>query len=421
MLLVLGVNHKTTSIGVREKLAIAADQVVVAIDNARSVMPSVQGIALLSTCNRTEIYYSSDEIEQAAAIGALQSWLSDYHGLPLDQLTPCLYTHSDLECVGHIMRVACGLDSLVLGEPQILGQLKTAYSGAHQSGALDATLERVFQYAFSVAKQVRTETSIGQHPVSVAYAAVSLTKHIFSTPSELSALLVGAGEMIELVAKHLSELGIGKLTVANRTLERAHAVADAHKAAVITLEDIPDVLGQTDLVISSTASPLPIIGKGSVERVLKQRKHRPILMVDIAVPRDIEPEVAELDDVYLYTVDDLHNVIEENVKSRQVAAREAEDIIASRVLEFDKQVKSLSAVSALKMYRQKAEAVRDELVSKALHDLGNGADAGDVVKQLASQLSNKMMHSPSVYIKQKGQEGDQKMIAELQKLFGLDD
>ena len=305
-LLALGINHKTASVSVREKVAFAPEQMADALAQACE-LAHLKEVAILSTCNRTELYCST-ELEGTRA---LLEWLGGYHKLDPDELQTCSYAHWGQDAAQHMMRVASGLDSLVLGEPQILGQLKSCYAVSQSAGVVGAELDRLFQQTFAVAKKVRTDTAIGENPVSVAYASVSLAQHIFSDLSQSKALLIGAGETIELVARHLSEAGVKQMTVANRTLVRAEALAEEFNARAILLGDIPEALEDADIVIASTASQLPILGKGAVESALKKRKHRPIFMVDIAVPRDIEHEVAELDDVYLYTVDDLKEVIEE--------------------------------------------------------------------------------------------------------------
>jgi glutamyl-tRNA reductase len=319
-----------------------------------------------------------------------------------------------------MMRVACGLDSMILGEPQILGQMKDAYASAREAGTLGPLLGRLFQATFSTAKTVRTDTRIGENPVSVAFAAVSLAKQIFSELPRSQALLIGAGETITLVARHLHEQGIRRIVVANRTLERASQLADEVGGQAVLLADIPEQLVNSDIVISSTASPLPILGKGAVERALKKRKHRPVFMVDIAVPRDIEPEVGELDDVYLYTVDDLHEVIAENLRSRQGAARAAEELVLTGVDEFMARLRERDSVDLLRGYRQRAEQLRDEELAKALRQLGNGIPAEDVLAQLARGLTNKLLHAPSVQLKKFSAAGRHDALAVAQELLDLD-
>ena len=340
--LALGINHKTASVDVRERVAFTPDQMVEALRQLCRVTPTREA-AILSTCNRSELYLQQDQLEADAVL----AWLANYHRLSLDELKACAYVHVDDQAVRHMMRVASGLDSLVLGEPQILGQMKSAYAVARE-GSIGPLLGRLFQATFSTAKTVRTDTAIGENPVSVAFAAVSLARQIFSNLQRSQALLIGAGETITLVARHLHEQGVKKIVVANRTLERASALAAELGAQAILLADIPEELHNSDIVISSTASQLPILGKGAVEQALKRRKHKPMFMVDIAVPRDIEPQVGELDDVYLYTVDDLHEVVAENLKSRQGAAQAAEELVAAGTEDFMQRLRELAAVDVLR-------------------------------------------------------------------------
>jgi glutamyl-tRNA reductase len=320
-----------------------------------------------------------------------------------------------------MMRVASGLDSLVLGEPQILGQMKTAYAVAREAGTVGPLLGRLFQATFSTAKAVRTDTAIGENPVSVAFAAVSLAKQIFSDLQRSQALLIGAGETITLVARHLHEQGVKRIVVANRTLERGRFLAEQVGGQAIMLADIGQELANSDIVISSTASQLPILGKGAVERALKQRKHKPMFMVDIAVPRDIEPEVGELDDIYLYSVDDLHEVIEENLRSRQGAAQAAEELVAAGADDFMLRLRELAAVDVLKAYRQQAERLRDEELAKAQRLLANGSDPLEVAAALARGLTNKLLHAPSVQLKKLSADGRLDALAVAQELFALDE
>lgn len=414
--LALGINHKTASVAVRERVAFTPEQMVEALQQLCRLTPSSEA-AILSTCNRSELYLQLDEMD----VQAVLAWLAGYHGLPLSDLQACAYVHENEQAVRHMMRVACGLDSMILGEPQILGQLKSAYAVAREAGTVGPLLGRLFQATFSTAKSVRTDTAIGENPVSVAFAAVSLAKQIFADLHRSQALLIGAGETITLVARHLHEQGIKRIVVANRTLERASSLAEQFGAHAILLADIPDELINSDIVISSTASQLPILGKGAVERALKKRRHKPIFMVDIAVPRDIEPEVGELDDVYLYSVDDLHEVIEENLKSRQGAARAAEDMVAVGAEEFMARLRELAAVDVLRAYRQQAESLRDDELQKAQRQLANGASADEVLAQLARSLTNKLLHAPSVQLKKLSAEGRLDALALAQELFALDE
>ncbi len=415
-LFVLGINHKTAPVAIREKVAFGPEQLQEALPIA-AARPGVDELAVISTCNRTEIYSSLGN----AGIDCLLEWLSEYHRVGLSDLKRCVYVHEDEEAARHMMRVASGLDSLVLGEPQILGQLKDAHATARNLGTLGGPLDRLFQHTFSVAKRVRTETAIGENPVSVAFAAVSMASHIFADMSSNTALLIGAGETIELVARHLHQAGVKSIIVANRTLSRARDLADMFHGSAIGLSDIPAYLDQADIVIASTASPLPILGKGAVERALKKRKHRPMFMVDIAVPRDIEQEVDELADVYLYTVDDLRQVIDDNMKSREGAAEEAEHLIAAGAADFMYHLRALDSVSILKTFRDQAEGVRDVELTKALKRLEKGDDPEAVLRLLAHGLTNKLIHHPTVQVRRASAEGRLEVTGWLRDLFQLPD
>ena len=415
-LLALGINHKTAPVAVREQVAFTPEQLIDALAHARE-HARLNEIAILSTCNRTELYCSTE----LAGTRELLEWLGQYHNLDPDTLQHCSYAYWNEDAARHMMRVASGLDSLVLGEPQILGQLKSSYSLSQEHGYISAELGRLFQQTFSIAKQVRTDTAIGQNPVSVAYAAVSLSQHIFADLSKSKALLIGAGETIELVARHLCQAGVKEITVANRTLSRALSLAEEFSGKAILLGDIPEALPDADIVIASTASQLPILGKGAVESALKKRKHRPIFMVDIAVPRDIEEQVAELDDVYLYTVDDLTEVIEENQRNREDAAREAEILVESGTHDFMGQLRALEAVDTLTALRTRTESLRDQELEKALRQLRNGKSAEDVLNQLARGLTNKVLHQPTIQLRKASAEGRSEMLGLVQELFDLGD
>ncbi len=412
--LALGINHKTASVDVRERVAFTPEQLVEALQQLCRLTDSREA-AILSTCNRSELYIEQDHVSADSVL----RWLADYHKLSLEELRASAYVHEDDAAVRHMMRVASGLDSLVLGEPQILGQMKSAYAVAREAGTVGPLLGRLFQATFNAAKQVRTDTAIGENPVSVAFAAVSLAKQIFSDLQRSQALLIGAGETITLVARHLHDLGVKRIVVANRTLERASTLAEQFGAHAVLLSDIPAELVHSDIVISSTASQLPILGKGAVESALKLRKHKPIFMVDIAVPRDIEPEVGELDDVYLYSVDDLHEVVAENLKSRQGAAQAAEEMISVGADDFMVRLRELAAVDVLKAYRQQSERLRDEELQKAQRLLANGGNAEEVLVQLARGLTNKLLHAPSVQLKKLTAEGCLDALAMAQELFAL--
>ena len=416
-LLAFGINHKTAPVDIREKVAFAPDKLGVALQELLT-LTAVNEAAIVSTCNRTELYCDLSEADSAEVV----AWFRAYHSLSAEELDPYIYTHLDNQAVQHILRVASGLDSLVLGEPQILGQIKDAYHTASQAGAIGHLLNRLFQHTFSVAKEVRTDTAIGSSPVSVAFAAVSLAKQIFSDLSEHTALLIGAGDTIDLVARHLNDQGIKHLIVANRTVERAMTLANQfmHSEA-IALADMPSRLAEADIIISSTASQLPILGKGAVESALKSRKHRPMFMVDIAVPRDIEPEVGALSDVYLYTVDDLHEVIEEGRQSREEAAEQAQEIIENQVEHYMGWLRSLEAVDTIRGYREQAERLRDEAMQHARRQLAAGRDPEAVMSELARILTQKLLHQPTVQMNRAAFEGREDLLEAVRELFNLKD
>ena len=419
-LLALGINHKTAPVEIREKVAFAPDKMEQALHECVN-KAEVGEAAIVSTCNRTELYFSLLDNEVSDSdIAALLEWFCQYHRLDKKDVEPYIYLHSNNDAVQHILRVASGLDSLVLGEPQILGQIKDAYNTANQAGTIGRQLNRLFQHTFSVAKQVRTDTAIGANPVSVAFAAVSLAKRIFANLSEHTALLIGAGETTELVAQHLANQGVKKMIVANRTVERAQTLANKFEGEAIALSDMPERLVEADIIIASTASQLPILGKGAVERALKLRKHRPMFMVDIAVPRDIEPEVSSLDDVYLYTVDDLHEVIEEGRNSREEAAKQAEEIIENQVDHFMGWLRSLKGVDTIVAFREQAEQKRDEQLAQAQKQLAAGKDPEQVLNELARTLTNKLIHEPSAQLNQVAYSGRKDLLDHARELFNLE-
>ncbi len=415
-LVAFGVNHKTAPVSLREQAAFAPDRLLDALRQI-TTLGGAHEATILSTCNRTELYCRLEPGEDERAV----AWFCEYHRLPHTLLEPHLYLYPGDQAVKHAFRVASGLDSMVLGEPQILGQMKQAFAAAHKAGATGKILNRLFQQTFSVAKQVRTDTAIGASAVSVAFAAVSLAKQIFSRLSERTVLLIGAGETIELAARHLKEQGVGHIIVANRTVERAQRLAQTCNGEAISLTEIPERLSEADIVISSTASQLPILGKGAVERALKIRKHRPMFMVDIAVPRDIEPEVGELDDVYLYTVDDLQQVVQQNMQSRQAAAKEADKIIDIQVVDFMQWVKSLDSVPTIRALRENAAALRDTELKLAQQRLARGEDPQKVLAQLARALTNKFTHAPSSALQQADHDGNADLLNAARKLFNLSD
>ena len=377
-LITLGLNHKTTPLELRERLAFTPQNLREALNSLIKVN-GVTEAAILSTCNRTELYCAlhSDNITDAEPHKGddqrLIEWFSGFHGLEPSALESHIYIHDHKQSIRHAMEVASGLDSMVLGEPQITGQMKQAYVIASHEGTVGQLLGKLFQHSFSVAKQVRTDTAIGSSPVSVAFAATSLARQIFGELTGSTALMIGAGETIELAARHLQSQNIKKIIVANRSLERALNLAEEFDGEAINLQHIGDHLHRADIVIASTASPLPVLGKGTVERALKKRKHAPIFMVDLAVPRDIEPEVNSLDDVYLYSVDDLQEVINENLQNRQQAAEQAHEIIDEKVEHYLDWQRSLVAVDVISELRSTAMEFSDAVLKKSIKQLATGS------------------------------------------------
>ena len=410
----LGINHKTAPVNIREQVAFTPEKLPLALTGILSHSPASEA-AIVSTCNRTELYCELHANDRDALI----RWFEDFHNIERNTLEPYIYSFTDQDAIKHILRVASGLDSLVLGEPQILGQIKDAYGFASDAGTIGRQLNRLFQHTFSVAKQVRTDTAIGSSPVSVAFAAVSLAKRIFANLSDHTALLIGAGDTIELVARHLKDQNVKHMIVANRTVERAQILAEQFNGEAVALADIPSRLVDADIIISSTASQLPILGKGAVESALKTRKHRPMFMVDIAVPRDIEPEVGDLRDVYLYTVDDLHDVIQEGQQSREQAAEQAEEIIENETQHFLGWLRSLDAVDTIRAYRNKADIIREEALQIAQRQLASGKEPQQVIQDLARGLTNKLVHDPSVQLSRAAYDGRDELLTLAQELFNL--
>ncbi|OPX56708.1 glutamyl-tRNA reductase [Oceanospirillum multiglobuliferum] len=417
-LIAFGINHKTAPVEIRERVAFTPEQLEGAFAQLKQ-HPLITEATVVSTCNRTELYCVLDDQAQSATSPVLD-WIGQFHQLDLQDLARYSYQYADADAARHLMRVSCGLDSMVLGEPQILGQIKDAYVNARDNGLVGRELNQLFQQSFSVAKQVRTQTSIGENPVSVAYAAVNLAQRIFSDLAKSRALLIGAGETIELVARHLRNAGVSNMVVANRTLARAQALAEEFNGEAVLLGDIPRQLERADIVIASTASQLPILGKGAVERALKVRKHRPIFMVDIAVPRDIEPQVGDLDDVYLYSVDDLREVIEENMRSRQEAAAQAEELILTGVESFLESQRARGAGQLIGDLRQQTEHLRQQELEKALQQLKNGQDPEQVLTRFAQGLTNKFLHEPMVQLRQASADNRHDLLNAARTLFALD-
>ncbi|MCC2955011.1 glutamyl-tRNA reductase [Massilia sp. IC2-477] len=396
-LLAVGLNHTTAPVSLREQLALAPDQLGKAVQAARSWFArqgsGVSGdeAAILSTCNRTEMYAASDI---ANPLDASAQFLAHYHALNFAELRPHLYMLPQDSAVRHAFRVASGLDSMVLGEPQILGQMKDAVRSAEEAGGLGTYLHQLFQRSFAVAKEVRTTTEIGAHSVSMAAAAVRLSQRIFDRIADQHVLFIGAGEMIELCAAHFAAQNPKSVTIANRSMERGQLLAARYNGEAIRLADLPERLHSFDIVISCTASTLPLIGLGMVERAVKARRHRPVFMVDLAVPRDIEPEVARLDDVFLYTVDDLAQVVQTGIESRQAAVAQAEAIIETRVQSFMNWIGDRAMVPVIRDLHESSEALRLAELDRARKLLARGDDPEAVLEALSKGLTAKFLHGP---------------------------
>jgi len=408
----IGLNHTTAPVEVRERAAVAAEH----LDDALGDIAKCHGIeeaTILSTCNRTEIYCQVP----SANIEVVSNWLCNFHELNKQDVAPYLYSFPGKHAVKHAFRVASGLDSMVIGEPQILGQMKTAFATAHKNGNTGKILNRLFQHTFSVAKEIRTSTNIGSHAVSVAYAAVTLSKQIFSDISKQTVLLIGAGETIELTCRHLHRQGVRNIIIANRTISRAEKLAKEFDAQTISLHELPTRLPDADMVFSSTASTLPILGKGAFESALKQRRNQPMFVVDLAIPRDVEAEVSDLNNVYLYTIDDLQQVVTENLESRKVAAAEAEKIVAEQARHFMNWFENLQSIPTLRKLRSQIQNITDAELDNARRRLLNGDDPEKVLQQFAHALSKKYMHNPTESLRQ---SHDDALLMATHALFGLD-
>jgi len=411
-LLALGINHLTAPISIRERIAFTPEKLEPALKSLLREQ-SLSEVAILSTCNRTEVYCHGVKTAKVA------SWLADFHGVPCSLLEPHLYRHTAQAAVTHVMRVASGLDSLVIGEPQILGQLKEAVAQARAVGTIRRQLGRLFDSAFAVAKRVRAETAIGKETLSIAFAAVKLTGHIFADPKKLRVVLVGAGDTIELVAQYFKRQGVAQITIANRTEEKATLLANRVNGRGICLADLSEQLWQADVVVSATASTIPIIGKGMIEQALQKRKHKPMLLIDLAVPRDIEAQVANLSDVYLYTVDDLQSVIEDNLQSRRKAAQEAEAIIEIHSARFMEWIRAQQHLSVLREFREQAFLMRDKLVHKALHAMAHGETVENAVQRMGYELTNKLLHAPTRQLRDAAAQGDKTRLDLAAALLGI--
>ena len=386
-LFTLGLNHQTAPLAVRERVVFHVERLQEALNELKQGL--AREAAILSTCNRTELYVSGEKPDELA------QWLAQYHRIGAGDLQQYLYTLPEEQAVRHAFRVASGLDSMVIGEPQILGQMKEAARAAESAGTLGSVLHRLFQRSFAVAKEVRSTTSIGAASVSMAAAAVKLAARIFPSLKDQSVLFIGAGEMIELAATHFAAQAPARITVANRTRERAERLAARFNGNAIELRSLAEHLHEFDVVVSCTASSLPILGKGLVERALRARRRRPMFMVDLAVPRDIEPEAGELDDVFLYTVDDLAGIVSANLDSRRSALEQAEAIIDSQVGQFMQWMRLREGVPLIRALREEADAARRLELERALKALGRGEDPAKLLEALSQTLTNKLMHGPT--------------------------
>ena len=412
---IIGLNHNTAPIEIREKVVFSGDGVNQALARVMSLR-SVSEAVILSTCNRTELYLdAADDSDEE-----IRNWLKSEQNMGTE-LDRALFAMGHDEAITHLFRVACGLDSMVLGEPQILGQLKDAFRAAEDAGTVGPTLTRLFHHTFSVAKKVRTDTEIGSNPVSVAYAAVSLANQFFAGFAQHTALLIGAGMTIELVAKHLKRKGIGRLLIANRDVSRARNLAHEYGGYALPLSEIEGVLEEADILISSTASPTVIVNRTQMQKAIKARKRRPVFAVDIAVPRDLDQTIAELDDVYLYSVDDLDQVILEGQSSREEAALQAHGILADetrRYLDVERSREVAPVISAL---RDHCDNLREEVLAQGRRRLRKGANSEEVLEYVTSALMKKVLHEPSVRLRLAGEKSDQAFVENARKLFGLDD
>jgi len=416
-LLAFGINHKSASVALRERVSFAPEVLPSAL-MAACQATGLRELALISTCNRTEFYAASDAPEAAAV--ALLDWLAKHQQLPSPELSAVAYNFTAEKAVQHAMRVAAGLDSMILGEPQILGQMKQAHRDAMAAGTLGPELERLFQKTFAAAKQVRTETAIGVSPVSIGFAAVNLAKQVFESLQDTRVLLVGAGEMNTLVARHLREQGVTELLLVNRTLANAEALAQSVQGQALPWSSLDSALARADMVVSCTASTQAVITRELVVQALKRRRHRPLLLIDIAVPRDVAPEVAELEDVYLYTVDDLQGVVDAGWRERQRAAEVAEVLISEHVKAFAVQQRILQdGAHWIRRLRQQAASVADIEREKALDALRKGGDAEVVLARLQHNLMNKWLHAPTVALRQLASEDNAQQLPVALRVMGL--
>ncbi len=411
-LIALGLNHLTAPVALREQVAFDPENTPPALSDL-AAQSGVEEALILSTCNRTELYCTVSEGAEDAPL----AWLHRHHGLNPGRLDEFLYRHDEDAAVRHMFRVATGLDSMVLGEPQILGQVKDAWRIAHEAGTLHAPMDRLLQHAFAVAKRVRTDTRIGAAPVSVAYTAVRLVERAFTDLREACVLLIGAGETIELAARHLTERQVRRLIVSNRNVENARALAERFGGYAIPLADLHLHLAEADIVLAATASRTPVLTRALLEHALKTRRHRPMFLLDLAVPRDIEAEAAQLPDVFLYTIDDLKQVIDAGQRSRENAAREAEAIIELQVERYLAWRRAALLDQPLRAFRAEAEAQRDRVLARAREMIAHGRDPAEALEYLAHTLTGKLLHTPTLRLREAAQTGDSELLQAAARLF----
>ena len=405
-LVAIGMNHKTASLDIREKFSLDKDESHKILKKLHS-MPIIEEVFLLSTCNRTEIYC---EIGDLRYVKNISRWLLKQKGLSIREFEGYIYSYSDSSVVKHALSVASGLDSMVIGESQILSQLKNAFNEASHAETIGKNLDRLFQYAFSTAKEVRTDTKIGASSLSIANVAVSLTDQFYDDLSDKNALLIGAGETIYIAAKNLRKKNIKSIFVANRTLEKAEIIAKEVSGTAISLKDIPKHLKDSDIIISAVSGNVPLVGKGAVETALKYRKHKPIYMVDLGVPRNIEAEVKDLPDIFLYTIDNIQELVRKNYNTRKEAAFDAQSIIDVRVQEYMNWRNSQSAFSVIKLYRDDCESIRLQCLEKSLSHLKSGKDPESIMEQLSMNITSKLSHKPTLALNKAGQTDNRKLI-----------
>ena len=415
-ILAYGINHKTADISLRERIAFSASEIQSALTRLIDSEKKIKEAAILSTCNRTEVYCATTQSHE----NTVKNWLASDRQIKQYELDQASYTLWEKDAASHIMRVASGLDSQIVGEPQIMGQVKTAYELARAAGTLGTELNVLSDLSLRVAKRVRTETEIGNHPVSVAYAAVTMAQQIFTDITKTRVLLIGAGKTIDLVSAHMQSAGVTSIDIANRTISNAARIAVRTGGSALKLSQINEKLHRYDVVISSTGSTLPILGKGAVEKACRQRRHKPIFMVDIAVPRDIEPEVQTLSDVYLYSIDDLTEIIDENISNRTKAAEKAEQLIHEGTLNYEQELRVRSSQDLVSRLREGAGNQRDTEVAKALLRIKSGSDPEQVIERLGRDLTNKLIHPPTIAMRTASADNKRALLEYLISVYDLD-